>query len=228
MAEPAIDQTSERRRRINALIVWLVLASVLGFLAFSLNSSRDSTDDLLYQYSVFTNALIFFGFLILAAYGIGRLYSKKPLSTFGFKRPAGPMLWPTLGVVVLAIVVGVGLEPFLHAGEEQGLTPDAWDSSRALPFLLNALVVVAIGPFAEELFFRGLGVQVLGTFGVPLALVGTAVFFGLAHGILVALPTLVVFGIGLAWLRIRYRSIFPAIGAHALYNAIGLGLAFAV
>ena len=35
--------------------------------------------------------------------------------------------------------------------------PDAWDSSRAAPFLANALVVAVVAPFVEELLYRGLG-----------------------------------------------------------------------
>ena len=37
--------------------------------------------------------------------------------------------------------------------------PDAWDSSRAAPFLANALVVVLVAPFVEELLYRGLGYE---------------------------------------------------------------------
>lgn len=228
MGELAIEAVGDRRQRLHAMAAWLAAAGILSALAFALNSSRDSTDDLLFEYSVFANAVIFFAFLVLLAYGIGRLYSNQPFSTFGFERVDRSVLWPIIGVVVLAIIVGAALEPFLHAGDDQGLTPDAWDSSRAMPFFLNATMVVVIGPFAEETFFRGLGVRVLGYLGAPAAIIGTAVFFGLAHGLLVALPTLVVFGIALAWLRIRYRSILPAMIAHGSYNAIGLALAFLV
>ena len=57
------------------------------------------------------------------------------------------------------------LEPYLHAGEEQGLAPDRWVDGRAGAFALNAVVIVLVVPFAEELFFRGLGVRVLAFLG---------------------------------------------------------------
>jgi membrane protease YdiL (CAAX protease family) len=57
--------------------------------------------------------------------------------------------------------------------------------------------------------------------------VGTAVAFGLAHGILVALPPLIVFGLGLAWVRLRSDSVWPGFIAHAAYNAVGIALAVA-
>jgi membrane protease YdiL (CAAX protease family) len=50
--------------------------------------------------------------------------------------------------------------------------------------------------------------------------------FGLAHGLVEALPPLVVFGMCLAYLRDRTRSVYPGMILHALYN--GLVLLFAV
>jgi membrane protease YdiL (CAAX protease family) len=46
--------------------------------------------------------------------------------------------------------------------------------------------------------------------------------FGLAHGILVALPVLGFFGLALAWLRLRTGSVWPCVIAHAAYNALGI------
>ena len=88
--------------------------------------------------------------------------------------------------------------------------------------------MVGLAPFAEELFYRGLGVTALRVLGAPIAIVGSGLAFGLAHGLLVALPPLVIFGIALAYVRLRYQSVVPAMLAHATYNALGLGLAFLV
>jgi membrane protease YdiL (CAAX protease family) len=84
---------------------------------------------------------------------------------------------------------------------------------------------VTVVPFAEELFFRGLGVRALTILGSLVAAVGSAVLFGLAHGILVALPALGFFGLALAWLRLRTDSVWPGVVAHAVYNGLGV-LAF--
>ena len=89
----------------------------------------------------------------------------------------------------------------------------------------QAIGLALLSGFAEELFFRGLGVTVLSTFGPVVAIAGTAIVFGLAHGILVALPPLVVFAVGLAWIRLRAGSLWPCIIAHSAYNAIGLAAA---
>ena len=79
-----------------------------------------------------------------------------------------------------------------------------------------------LGPFAEELFFRGLGVRVLMLYGGLVAILVTGVIFGLVHGMLGALPPLVLFGIGLAWVRLRSASVWPAFIGHAAYNGLGV------
>ena len=226
MSDAGAGASGERRRHANALVAWLAASGVLAALAFGLSSSRDPDVEPLYEYSTFIGASIFFAFLVAVTYGISRLYGGQPGETLGLRRFRPGVLWPAGGAVVVALVIGAALEPVLHAGDEQGLTPDAWDSARAAPFFLNAVVVVCLAPFAEELFFRGLGVRVLGLLGTPIAIAGSGVFFGLAHGLLVALPPLVVFGVALAYVRMRYQSVVPAMLAHGTYNALGLGFAF--
>jgi membrane protease YdiL (CAAX protease family) len=49
--------------------------------------------------------------------------------------------------------------------------------------------------------------------------------FGLWHGLVEALPVLIVFGFGLAYLRSRTNSIFPGMLLHALFNAAALIIA---
>ena len=53
-----------------------------------------------------------------------------------------------------------------------------------------------------------------------IALVGLA--FGLAHGLVEALPILAAFGAGLAYLRSRTESVYPGILLHATFNGIVL------
>jgi membrane protease YdiL (CAAX protease family) len=90
------------------------------------------------------------------------------------------------------------------------------------PFVLNGLVVSFAVPFAEELFYRGLGVRALGFLGKWAAIVGTALAFALAHGLLVGIPALGFFGLALAWVRWQTESVWPGFIAHALYNGTGI------
>ena len=126
-------------------------------------------------------------------------------------------------------MIGAVLNVFLQAGKEQGLVPNCWDPGRAAPFVANFIVVAAVAPVVEELTYRGLGfAAVRDTFGNGAAVVVTAVAFGLAHGLFVALPVLTIFGLILAWVRLTTGSIYPTIALHALFNGIALILAVTV
>jgi membrane protease YdiL (CAAX protease family) len=82
-------------------------------------------------------------------------------------------------------------------------------------------VFLAIGaPVIEELFFRGLLLRSLSRrFGPWVAIVGSAVVFGLAHFELLQLPALILFGLVLGVLAERTGRLGPGIVAHAAFNA---------
>jgi membrane protease YdiL (CAAX protease family) len=126
---------------------------------------------------------------------------------------------------VAVYVVGGVLSPFLNASKEQGLLPKEWDPNRAGAFIAFFLSVTIVAPIVEELTFRGLGFTLLAPYGVWVAIVGTGVLFGLAHGLLVALPVLTIFGLLLGWLRARTESVYPGMVLHGLFNGIALVVA---
>ena len=107
----------------------------------------------------------------------------------------------------------------LGAGDEQGLTPEAWDSSKAGAYAANFVAVALVGPIVEELMYRGAGMTLLLHFGTPVAVLVTAVAFGLGHGLLLALAALVFFGLVMAVLRLQTESVYPCIVVHCLFNA---------
>ena len=113
------------------------------------------------------------------------------------------------------------LNIFLEAGEEQGLVPPDWEPDRAAPFAANFVVVALVAPVVEELTYRGLGfAAVRDAFGAGAAIAVTALAFGLAHGLVVGLPVLTIFGAILAWLRLKTGSLYPSIALHALFNGV--------
>lgn len=212
-----------------AIVAWLGFTGLLTFIAFALGGSSETSGDepLVYSYDLTSAAIALDIILISAAVGIAYLYWDRDLwNTFGFRS----FTWRDLrlaGVVTVAsLVVAAVLEPFLHAGDEQGITASTWDPTRVTPFVINAILIVALAPFAEELLFRGVGVQVLAVLGAPIAIIGSGVMFGLIHGIAAALPPLIIFGIGLAYVRWRTHSVFPAMVAHGTFNGIGLAASF--
>ena len=59
-------------------------------------------------------------------------------------------------------------------------------------------------------------------FGAIAAILVTALAFGLAHGLLEALPILIAFGAGLALIRARTNSVYPGMVVHGLFNGVAL------
>jgi hypothetical protein len=212
-----------RRHKTWPALVWLALASLLVLVAFAGTSqgSGPSDDDILYDPYLAVGGAIFYGLMIVISFLIARVYP-RPAQALGFRRFRLRWLWISFAVVVATTIVAVAVEPFLHGGEEQGLGADRWQPDDAGAFAANVVVLVLLGPFAEELFFRGLGVRVLMLYGGLVAILVTGVIFGLVHGLLGALPPLVLFGIGLAWVRLRSASVWPAFIGHAAYNGLGI------
>ena len=79
-----------------------------------------------------------------------------------------------------------------------------------------------VAPVVEELTFRGVGYGLLEQYGRPLAIVVVGIAFGLAHGLVEALPVLAAFGMLLTWLRAKTDSVIPGMIVHALFNSIAL------
>jgi uncharacterized protein len=217
-------ETSPTRERV-ALALWLGVALLQIATSFALGGSGSDRDgEPLYEYSLAIGSLVLYGILIALTFWIASLYPDR-IAALGLRRFTARSVWLAIGIVIASVAVSAALEPVLHAGREQGLEPEQWRPDRAAPFIVNALVVTTLVPFAEELFFRGLGVRALAIFGSAVAIVGSALVFTLAHGILVAIPALCFFALLLGWLRLRVDSVWPCVLAHAAYNGIGV-LAF--
>jgi membrane protease YdiL (CAAX protease family) len=215
------SRPSSEHRSLPALAIWLTLAAVFIAGAFYGQSQGNGAEDVLYEPEFAVVGVVSYAILVGLAVAVA-LFFDRPRQALGFRSFELRWLWWALGVVVATIVVSLVLEPFLHAGEEQGLAPAEWEPEHAEAFAANVGVAVLVGPFAEELFFRGLGIRVLGFLGGTTAIVGTAVVFGLVHGLVVALPALVFFGLGLGWVRLRSGSIWPSVLAHSAYNGLGV------
>ncbi len=217
-----IDDARERPRMTRKLVGWLALVTALAAGNYAARfEGGNPPKDVLYHWDNVVGGtiqfLVILGIALYIARGAPELLAlRRPRSWAG---ALGSALVVLVGVYVLSAILG----PILHPGREQGLTPDHWDSSRAAPFFANAALICVVAPFVEEITFRGAGFGLLAArFGTEPAIVGSAVLFGLAHGLVEALPLLVAFGIGLAWLRERQGSTIPGMILHGTFNAIAL------
>ena len=205
----------------SAAVVWGVVALFLVVVGFVGTSAGTADEDILYQYAFAISSVITYGILVGVTFAIA-LWLGRPLPALGIKQFAWRWIWIAVGLILLVLVLAWVLEPVLHAGEEQGFAPDTWRPERAAAFALNATVAATLVPFAEELFFRGLGVRALLPFGAFGALVVTSLAFALGHGLFSALPVLSPFALVLAWVRLRSDSVWPGVIAHGFYNGSAL------
>ncbi|MGH3066723.1 MAG: lysostaphin resistance A-like protein [Gaiellaceae bacterium] len=211
------------------LIAWLVFVGLLALISYlGRLSGTETPDDLAYRYSSSIAAIVQYAIMLGILLLIARGRSRRTL--FALHRPRS---WPrSLGLAVLALLAiyaaAVVYEQVLsvfgdwNPTEEQGLIPDGWDSSRAGAFVAFFLVVTFVAPVVEELTYRGLGLSLLVPYGTVLAILSAGFLFGAAHGLLIALPVLVIFGLIAGWLRIHTRSIYPPMLFHMMFNGIAL------
>jgi uncharacterized protein len=209
------------------LLCWIALIAAVSALEYSVRFSSTppkNTRDDVYSYSAFANGLIFYGLILGVVVAIA--FDRTDL--FALRRPARRAAQLALGVLIATYVweLLIVALPIRNPGKEQGLTPTHWEPSHAGAFAANVVLLTIIAPAIEELTFRGVGQSLLRFTGrwPSILLIGLA--FGLWHGLVQALLILIPFGIALAYLRDRTRSVIPGMVVHALFN--GAALAFAL
>jgi uncharacterized protein len=208
------------------LTAWICVVGALSLVAYaSRGSGGKPPKNAVYHWNLAISGVVEYaivlGVVLAIAWGGGArrlLALRRPSS---WPRAAGLSFLSLVAIVVVAAV----LNPILHAGREQGLTPSGWQSSHWAAFAANFAVIAVLAPIVEELTFRGLGYSLLERYGRWLAIAGVGLAFGLAHGLVQGLPVLAVFGATLAWLRSRTESVFPGMMLHAVFNGATLVLA---
>ncbi len=207
------------------LLAWLALVGAQILLNYSARATQGKPDrNIVYHWSTSVEGLVFYGIYLAIVIAISRGRVRELLAL------RAPRSWGTAAgiaavVAISVIVLELALDPVLHAGREQGLTPKHWEPAHAAAFAASFVVLALVGPFVEEATFRGLGYSLIEPYGRIFAIVAIGVLFGLAHGLVEALPILVALGAGLAYLRARSESLYPCVVVHALFNAVALTLA---
>lgn len=205
--------------------IWVAVTgafAALNFYAVNTAGNRDERQDVVYSYDVLASAVIAYGLLLVFVFALTSGLDRREV--LALRRP--PSRWRALGLAAASLVlIFVGAAVLLaltNAGDEQNLTPEEWDGSRAGQYAASLVAIVLIGPVVEELLYRGAGMSLLAPWGSAVAVGVPAVLFGFGHGLVLSLAAFVWFGIVIGVLRLRTTSVYPAILVHSAFNAVGM------
>ena len=206
------------------------------FLTETMNVTTLSPSQLWTIELVAANALIWLCFHCITSRYLGQLGSIGLQSSFSYRQIILPfMLAPLLFLFSEATVNSLSqisrltsfttLENLLQWERDQASAylPEKVDAS----VILIAFVSVILSPFAYEVLFRGIGYLAFARrFGRPAGIILSALFYAIFHaifhaGVIQFIPSF-VFGVMLALLLYRTRSLIPSIITHSLVNAITL------
>jgi membrane protease YdiL (CAAX protease family)/NAD-dependent dihydropyrimidine dehydrogenase PreA subunit len=94
-------------------------------------------------------------------------------------------------------------------------------------FALTVVLAVAVGPFVEELVFRGVVLSALRKrWSLAISITISAALFAVCHFSLWMFAPIFVLGVALGWLAGRSQGLWPAIWLHVLYNGVTVAAAF--
>ena len=169
------------------------------------------------------------GLMVVAVWTFAVRRRRASWASLGL-RPVGPraMYLLPLGVMVASLLFTAAYTAAVSGLGIGILEPPVLDRDilgTGVQRVVAVIAIVAWGPFAEELFFRGFILAALVEPLGPLrAAVVSSILFAAAHvSVGAALPVFAA-GMLLAWLYLRTRSIWPPLTAHALQNFIAVSV----
>ena len=174
--------------------------------------------------------------LVLAGLGIGLLMAAPlgPVNVLVIQRAVSRGFWgglaaglgAVLGDGVLAAIGAFSIAAISDVIVAYSDTVQLVGGLLLLGFGLALLLCrpVLLTPVAEELFFRGFTLTVLGRRSIVIGVIGSCALFGLYHfnGSLGSIINPLPFGLATAFSVIATRSVYPAIVAHMLWNLSAL------
>jgi membrane protease YdiL (CAAX protease family) len=170
---------------------------------------------------------VFFSVIVAAVWiGVAR-HGRAAPGLLGLRRFSRHWWWMAPAcILVLSVALEEGVLRLVQAAFDIDLTPQTAQVitglAKTLPQALGATLAIGlIGPFAEELLFRGL---VYGCteryFGGYAAWAVSSILFALAHAEPAHIVLVLPLGVLLGWLRRRSASLWPGIIAHVANNTL--------
>ena len=136
-------------------------------------------------------------------------------------------LWAVITVIFMfaaSFIIGILVTILGVKSDDQGNIQDL--ETYFSP--LSMIILLAIQPTTEEIFFRGFLLDKIRSFGGDyVGIVLTGILFGLAHmsyGKIYPVIFITLMGFVLAFIVIKTKSLYSAILAHTAFNLISFGL----
>lgn len=135
--------------------------------------------------------------------------------------------WLVIGAYVLFVLVSAAWTSMLGIDDRENVAVSLGTRDSVVALIGAMLLVCAVAPLAEEIFFRGFLFGALRKYGLVPAAGITGLAFGLAHvasapiGFIVPLAVL---GVLLCLLYARTGSLYPSIALHCLNNSVAFGI----
>lgn len=202
----------------------LLFAIVLGVVATLFGADTDSNSPAVVVIGTVAQGVAF----VIAAVFFASRVTKPRAWHFGLMRTR---FWPALGWAAAGMVAfyfvtaiyGVLVQPEVEQDTVEALGGD----SGTFGLIIAGLMVIAVAPVVEEVFFRGFFYRALRTrLSIWIAAGIDGLVFGFIHysgdgleGLLI-LPPLALLGMVFCLVYERTGSLFPVIGMHAFNNAV--------
>ncbi len=122
---------------------------------------------------------------------------------------------------IVATILGILIEKIFPGAQAATNSVQELLGNGGLNSFVLLLIPVIIGPIYEELLFRKFLIDRLGFYGDAIAIVVSAVMFGLFHGNLTQFVYATMLGLMLGYVYVRTGEIKYTIGLHMLVNFIG-------
>ncbi|MCL2019229.1 MAG: CPBP family intramembrane metalloprotease [Oscillospiraceae bacterium] len=207
---------------IRDFITYLIsqLADEIGTTAYFLSAGIVGVM-LIYMVPLLVAAILFKSFGYYNG-KIGGLYKKpdrlaKKLGTFPAVYGLG------YGVSLFTVLTMLFISKFTNVSaqlEDVFKSPEIEASANAVYVVFMVLSLVVFAPVFEELLCRGIMYDALKPYGNGVAIVVTAVLFGLMHGRVSMLLYTTALGLALGYIRYATNSLFIVTILHALVNGV--------
>lgn len=124
-------------------------------------------------------------------------------------------------LMMLGNLVGTYLNALIGAFLGREITDNTAELIENSPMWMILIVAVVIGPIVEELIFRKLLMDKLGMYGDRIAIIVSAIAFGIFHGNLYQLFYATLLGLLLAYVYSITSNILYPIALHIIINLLG-------